>query len=104
MADKADAVSGRFGYDGSEGIWFDREKPTGESCPERGKLYEEVETDEIIAAYSDSLSAMEIERDARHPAPREAVEALIEEAEEILFPSEELKRAIARVREAESDG
>ena len=48
----------RFGYDGEENIWFDREKPTGEECENRGALFEEILVSEIVEEYESLRTAL----------------------------------------------
>ena len=57
----------RFGWDGEEGLIFDRTKPFGDSTPEKGPLYEEVTTFDLIEIANDLAAAL---REAREDTRR----------------------------------
>ena len=57
----------RLGYDGDEGIYFDRTKPAGQECEERGQLYEECDPVEVCGDLeADNGRLREAMKDAAH--------------------------------------
>jgi len=65
-------MAGRYGYDGTEGIWFDTTKPiAGEEgqCEDRGQLYEEAEPDTFIPELQDRIAELEAQLERATTVP-----------------------------------